>query len=78
MVCTSKPASSMHMGFQSIPKVREVHQIGNREEDSGVLGLASSRAYKLVCTRRALEKTYLNHHRQDQARATASNPPDPH
>eukprot|EP00983_Pelagomonas_calceolata_P037601 1136415-Pelagomonas_calceolata.AAC.3 len=35
-------------------------------------------AYKLVSTRRALEKTSINSHRQDQARATASNPPDPH
>eukprot|EP00983_Pelagomonas_calceolata_P072197 1151607-Pelagomonas_calceolata.AAC.5 len=35
-------------------------------------------AYKLASTRRALEKTSLNSHRQDQTRSTASNPPDPH
>eukprot|EP00983_Pelagomonas_calceolata_P052370 1142830-Pelagomonas_calceolata.AAC.1 len=35
-------------------------------------------AYKLVSIKRTLEKTSLNSHRQDQARATASNPPDPH
>eukprot|EP00983_Pelagomonas_calceolata_P112095 1159849-Pelagomonas_calceolata.AAC.5 len=35
-------------------------------------------AYKLASTRRALEKTPFNSHHQDQARATASNPPDPH
>eukprot|EP00983_Pelagomonas_calceolata_P059999 1146181-Pelagomonas_calceolata.AAC.1 len=35
-------------------------------------------AYKLASTRRALEKTSLTSHRQDQAQATASNPPDPH
>eukprot|EP00983_Pelagomonas_calceolata_P073874 1152304-Pelagomonas_calceolata.AAC.1 len=29
-------------------------------------------------TRRALEKTPFNSHQQDQAWATASNPPDPH
>eukprot|EP00983_Pelagomonas_calceolata_P001948 65809-Pelagomonas_calceolata.AAC.3 len=35
-------------------------------------------AYKLASTRRALEKTSYNSHQQDQARATASNPPAPH
>eukprot|EP00983_Pelagomonas_calceolata_P087741 1157024-Pelagomonas_calceolata.AAC.3 len=35
-------------------------------------------AYKLFSTRHALEKTPLNSRHQDQARATASNPPDPH
>eukprot|EP00983_Pelagomonas_calceolata_P056708 1144727-Pelagomonas_calceolata.AAC.1 len=35
-------------------------------------------AYKLSSTRRALEKTPHNSSHQDQARATASNPPDPH
>eukprot|EP00983_Pelagomonas_calceolata_P086059 1156676-Pelagomonas_calceolata.AAC.4 len=35
-------------------------------------------AYKLASTRRALEKTPFDSHQQDQARATASNPPDPH
>eukprot|EP00983_Pelagomonas_calceolata_P001507 50344-Pelagomonas_calceolata.AAC.2 len=35
-------------------------------------------AYKLASTRRALEKTSFNSHQRDQARATASNPPDPH
>eukprot|EP00983_Pelagomonas_calceolata_P066152 1148891-Pelagomonas_calceolata.AAC.1 len=35
-------------------------------------------AYKLVSTRRALEKTFFNFHHRDQARATASNPPDCH
>eukprot|EP00983_Pelagomonas_calceolata_P087952 1157082-Pelagomonas_calceolata.AAC.3 len=34
-------------------------------------------AYKFSSTRRALEKTRLNSRHQDQARATASNPPDP-
>ena len=34
-------------------------------------------AYKLASTRRALEKTFFNS-QQGQARATASNPPDPH
>eukprot|EP00983_Pelagomonas_calceolata_P123300 1160993-Pelagomonas_calceolata.AAC.1 len=33
---------------------------------------------KLASTRRALVKTSLNSHHQDQAQATASNPPDPH
>eukprot|EP00983_Pelagomonas_calceolata_P080101 1154999-Pelagomonas_calceolata.AAC.5 len=35
-------------------------------------------AYELAGTRRALESTPLNSHHQDQARATAINPPDPH
>eukprot|EP00983_Pelagomonas_calceolata_P121083 1160765-Pelagomonas_calceolata.AAC.11 len=35
-------------------------------------------AYKLICTRRALEKTPFNSHHQEQARATARNLPDPH
>eukprot|EP00983_Pelagomonas_calceolata_P087553 1156979-Pelagomonas_calceolata.AAC.1 len=35
-------------------------------------------AYKLASTRRALEKTSFTSHHQDQAWATASNPPDPH
>eukprot|EP00983_Pelagomonas_calceolata_P121849 1160841-Pelagomonas_calceolata.AAC.2 len=35
-------------------------------------------AYKLASTRRALVKTSFNSHQHDQARATASNPPDPH
>eukprot|EP00983_Pelagomonas_calceolata_P048150 1140938-Pelagomonas_calceolata.AAC.1 len=35
-------------------------------------------AYKLASTRRALEKTSFDSHQQDQARATASNPPDTH
>eukprot|EP00983_Pelagomonas_calceolata_P060566 1146440-Pelagomonas_calceolata.AAC.2 len=35
-------------------------------------------AYTLASTRRALEKTSFTSHRQDQAQATASNPPDPH
>eukprot|EP00983_Pelagomonas_calceolata_P124082 1161071-Pelagomonas_calceolata.AAC.5 len=35
-------------------------------------------AYKVSSTRRALEKTSFNSHHQDQAWATASNPPDPH
>eukprot|EP00983_Pelagomonas_calceolata_P037133 1136205-Pelagomonas_calceolata.AAC.8 len=35
-------------------------------------------AYKRSSTRRALEQTPLDSHRQAQARATASNPPDPH
>eukprot|EP00983_Pelagomonas_calceolata_P086528 1156779-Pelagomonas_calceolata.AAC.3 len=35
-------------------------------------------AHKLASTRRALEKTSLNYRHQDQAWATASNPPDPH
>eukprot|EP00983_Pelagomonas_calceolata_P063273 1147662-Pelagomonas_calceolata.AAC.3 len=33
---------------------------------------------KLASTRRALEKASLGSHRRNQARATASNPPDPH
>eukprot|EP00983_Pelagomonas_calceolata_P061434 1146838-Pelagomonas_calceolata.AAC.1 len=35
-------------------------------------------AYKLASTRRTLGKTPLNSRHQNQARATASNPPDPH
>eukprot|EP00983_Pelagomonas_calceolata_P054734 1143834-Pelagomonas_calceolata.AAC.4 len=35
-------------------------------------------AFKLASTRRALKKTFLNSRHQDQAWATASNPPDPH
>eukprot|EP00983_Pelagomonas_calceolata_P091502 1157554-Pelagomonas_calceolata.AAC.1 len=35
-------------------------------------------AYYLCSTRCTLEKTLLDSHHQDQARATASNPPDPH
>eukprot|EP00983_Pelagomonas_calceolata_P033113 1037600-Pelagomonas_calceolata.AAC.2 len=35
-------------------------------------------AYKLASTRHALEKTPLYSRHQDQARATASSPPDPH
>eukprot|EP00983_Pelagomonas_calceolata_P074622 1152623-Pelagomonas_calceolata.AAC.1 len=34
-------------------------------------------AYKLSSTRRAFEKTPLKSRHQDQARATASNPPNP-
>eukprot|EP00983_Pelagomonas_calceolata_P075982 1153229-Pelagomonas_calceolata.AAC.13 len=47
----------------------------------GLIGLVLAHsvqyAYKLVSTRCALEKTSLKSYRQDQARATASNPPDP-
>eukprot|EP00983_Pelagomonas_calceolata_P073094 1152004-Pelagomonas_calceolata.AAC.2 len=35
-------------------------------------------AYKLASTRLALEKASFTSPRQDQASATASNPPDPH
>eukprot|EP00983_Pelagomonas_calceolata_P110146 1159636-Pelagomonas_calceolata.AAC.7 len=35
-------------------------------------------AYRLAGTRRALEVTSFDSHQQDQARATASNPPDHH
>eukprot|EP00983_Pelagomonas_calceolata_P126243 1161287-Pelagomonas_calceolata.AAC.1 len=35
-------------------------------------------AYKLASIRSALEKNSFNSYQQDQARATASNPPDPH
>eukprot|EP00983_Pelagomonas_calceolata_P074828 1152714-Pelagomonas_calceolata.AAC.2 len=35
-------------------------------------------AHKLASTRRALEKTSFTSHHQDQARATAISPPDPH
>ena len=35
-------------------------------------------AYKLVSSRRALEKTYANPHHQGQEWGTASHPPDPH
>eukprot|EP00983_Pelagomonas_calceolata_P039280 1137111-Pelagomonas_calceolata.AAC.2 len=35
-------------------------------------------ACKIVSTKHALEKTPLTSRNQDQARATASNPPDPH
>eukprot|EP00983_Pelagomonas_calceolata_P053470 1143303-Pelagomonas_calceolata.AAC.1 len=33
---------------------------------------------ELICTTRALEETSFNSHHQDQARDTASIPPDPH
>jgi len=35
-------------------------------------------AYKLVSTRRALEKTFAASHHQDHEWGTASHPPDPH
>eukprot|EP00983_Pelagomonas_calceolata_P065801 1148740-Pelagomonas_calceolata.AAC.2 len=35
-------------------------------------------AYKIASTKRALEKTSLNFYHPDQARANASDPPDPH
>jgi len=35
-------------------------------------------AYKLVSTRRALEKTFATNHHQGQEWGTASHPPDPH
>ncbi len=35
-------------------------------------------AYKLVSTRRALEKTFAANHHQDQEWGTASHLPDPH
>eukprot|EP00983_Pelagomonas_calceolata_P080995 1155374-Pelagomonas_calceolata.AAC.1 len=46
--------------------------------ESFMLILSSYYAYKVASTRRALEKTSFNSHQQDQARAIASNPPDPH
>jgi len=35
-------------------------------------------AYKLVSTRRALEKTFAAKHHRDLVWGTASHPPDPH
>ncbi len=35
-------------------------------------------AYKLVCTRRVLQKTFAANHHQDQEWGTASRAPDPH
>jgi len=35
-------------------------------------------AYRLVSTRRALEKPFAANHHQDQEWGTASHPPDPH
>ncbi len=35
-------------------------------------------AYKLISTRRALEKTFASSHHQDQEWGSASHPPDPY
>jgi len=68
------PALFNHLGWAlQIPSVAKVTKLAAKLHAHSV-----QYAYKLVSTRRALEKTVAASHHPDQEWRTASHPPDPH
>eukprot|EP00983_Pelagomonas_calceolata_P026786 840996-Pelagomonas_calceolata.AAC.1 len=79
-LCSKRRKDNSH--FETQGKVTSLYppaSAGEQKQDLQKRShLSKCMTYRLYSTRRALEKTPLTSRHQDQARATASHPPDPH